>query len=110
MGSSLPPGSAITTEQKKTGSIFCTSAGKWREKKDFKMSWNPYNLTVRIALITGPSRGIGRAAGLKLAAFGAKVIFHGVKESEKLRSAVADVVGHVKWPENRRVKWWSRGG
>ena len=43
----------------------------------------------KIALVTGSSRGIGRAAGLKLASLGAKVIFHGVKESEKLRSAVA---------------------
>lgn len=44
----------------------------------------------KIALVTGSSRGIGRAAGLKLASLGAKVIFHGVKESEKLRSAVAE--------------------
>lgn len=47
-------------------------------------------LTGKTAFITGSSRGIGRAAGLKLASLGAKVIFHGVKESEKLLSAVAD--------------------
>ena len=44
----------------------------------------------KIALVTGSSRGIGRATGLKLASLGAKVIFHGVTESEKLRSAVAE--------------------
>ena len=44
----------------------------------------------KIALVTGSSRGIGRAAGLKLASLGAKVIFHGVTESDKLRSAVAE--------------------
>ena len=56
-------------------------------------------LTGKTAFITGSSRDIGRAAGLKLASLGAKVIFHGVKESEKLLSAVADArpeTGFVK--------------
>ena len=44
----------------------------------------------KLALVTGSSRGIGRAAGLKLASCGAKVLFHGVRESEKLSSAVAE--------------------
>ena len=44
----------------------------------------------KTALVTGSSRGIGRAAALKLASLGAKVIFHGSKDSEKLRSAVAE--------------------
>lgn len=48
------------------------------------------NLAGKTALVTGSSRGIGRAAGLKLAGLGAKVIFHGVTESDKLRSAVAE--------------------
>ena len=47
-------------------------------------------LSGKTALVTGSSRGIGRAAGLKLAALGAKVIFHGVRESDNLRSAVAE--------------------
>ena len=47
-------------------------------------------LSGKIALITGSSRGIGRAAGLKLASLGAKVIFHGVRESEKLSCAVRE--------------------
>ena len=48
------------------------------------------NLTGKKALVTGSSRGIGRAAGVKLASMGAKVIFHGVTASEKLASAVAE--------------------
>ncbi len=48
------------------------------------------NLIGKKALVTGSSRGIGRAAGLKLASMGAKVIFHGVTASEKLASAVAE--------------------
>ena len=44
----------------------------------------------KLALVTGSSRGIGRAAGLKLASCGAKVLFHGVRESENLSSAVAE--------------------
>lgn len=47
-------------------------------------------LTGKTAFITGSSRGIGRAAGLKLASLGAKVFFHGVTESEKLISAVTE--------------------
>ena len=47
-------------------------------------------LSGKTALVTGSSRGIGRAAGLRLAELGAKVFFHGVKESEKLLSAVAE--------------------
>ena len=48
------------------------------------------DLSRKTALVTGSSRGIGRAAGLTLAARGANVIFHGVRESDKLRSAVAE--------------------
>jgi len=44
----------------------------------------------KTALVTGSSRGIGRAAALKLAELGAKVIFHGARDSEKLRSAAAE--------------------
>ena len=49
-----------------------------------------HDLTGKTALVTGSSRGIGRAAALKLALFGAKVIFHGTKPGEKLFSAVAE--------------------
>ena len=48
------------------------------------------DLTGKLALVTGSSRGIGRAAGLLLAKLGAKVIFHGSKSSEKLASAAAE--------------------
>ncbi len=51
---------------------------------------NDLNLSGKTALVTGSSRGIGRATGLKLASLGAKVIFHGVTASEKLASAVAE--------------------
>ena len=44
----------------------------------------------KLALVTGSSRGIGRAAGLKMASCGTKVLFHGIRESEKLSSAVAE--------------------
>ena len=47
-------------------------------------------LSGKLALVTGSSRGIGRATGLKMASCGAKVLFHGTKESEKLSSAVAE--------------------
>ena len=38
----------------------------------------------KVAFVTGSSRGIGRETGLLLAELGAKVIFHGVAESETL--------------------------
>ena len=58
---------------------------------------NPYNLAGKTALVTGSSRGIGRATALKLARLGAKVIFHGVRESEKLLSAVAEAGGEAEF-------------
>ena len=48
------------------------------------------NFSGKTAFVTGSSRGIGRASGLKLASLGAKVFFHGVKPSEKLDSAVKE--------------------
>ena len=47
-------------------------------------------LSGKTALVTGSSRGIGRAAGMKLASMGAKVVFHGVTASERLESAVKE--------------------
>lgn len=49
-----------------------------------------YDLTGKTAFVTGSSRGIGRAAALKLARLGAKVIFHGSKAGERLLSAVSE--------------------
>ena len=40
----------------------------------------------KTALVTGSSRGIGRAAALKLAALGAKVIFHGATGCRSIRN------------------------
>lgn len=43
-----------------------------------------FELTGKTALVTGSSRGIGRAVALKLAKAGAKVILHGRNRSEAL--------------------------
>lgn len=49
----------------------------------------------RTALVTGSSRGIGRAAALQLAEAGARVIFHGSKPGANLDSAVAEAGGEA---------------
>ena len=48
------------------------------------------DLTGKRALVTGSSRGIGRAAALLLAKLGAEVVFHGSRASDKLASAAAE--------------------
>lgn len=48
------------------------------------------DLTGKLALVTGSSRGIGRATGLLLAKLGARVIFHGSRASDRLASAAAE--------------------
>ena len=53
------------------------------------------DLSGRAALVTGSSRGIGRAAALLLAQLGARVVFHGSRPSEKLASAVAEAGGEA---------------
>ena len=45
----------------------------------------------KTALVTGSSRGIGRAIARELAGRGATLIVHGSKESESLRSSLKDV-------------------
>ena len=49
-----------------------------------------FSLKDRIALVTGSSRGIGRAAALALGRYGARVIFHASALSEKLDNAVEE--------------------
>ena len=55
------------------------------------------DLTGKLAFVTGSSRGIGRATGLKLAQLGAKVIFHGTQPGEKLLSAVAEAENNAEY-------------
>ncbi len=53
----------------------------------------------RVALVTGGSRGIGRATSLALAAAGARVIVNYVKSKEKAEAVVAEIAaagGHAE--------------
>ena len=52
------------------------------------MNCNVFDLFGRTALVTGSSRGIGKAAALLLGRAGAHVIFHGVRMSDPLRETV----------------------
>lgn len=52
------------------------------------MNCTVFDLSGRTALVTGSSRGIGKAAALLLGRAGAHVIFHGVRMSDPLRETV----------------------
>lgn len=49
-----------------------------------------FKLTGRRALVTGSSRGIGKAIAMALGEAGAEVIFHGTARTEKLDAAYAE--------------------
>jgi 3-oxoacyl-[acyl-carrier protein] reductase len=49
------------------------------------------NLTGKVALVTGASRGIGRACALKLAALGAKVVVNYNQNQEAANQVVAEI-------------------
>lgn len=51
---------------------------------------SPFDLSGRRALVTGSSRGIGRAIAFALGRAGAEVMFHGATDSPALRKAVAE--------------------
>ena len=51
---------------------------------------SPFDLSGRRALVTGSSRGIGRAIAFALGRAGAEVMFHGATDSPALREAVAE--------------------
>ncbi len=53
------------------------------------MSNKFFDLTGKTALVTGSSRGIGKAIAFALGRAGARVYFHGSKESEALAATVA---------------------
>jgi 3-oxoacyl-[acyl-carrier protein] reductase len=57
----------------------------------------PFDLTGNTALVTGSSRGIGRAIAAGLAEAGARVAVHGAAESDALSSACALVDGVAVW-------------
>ncbi len=52
------------------------------------MKRNLFDLTGRTALVTGSSRGIGRAIALTLGEAGASVIFHGTRPAETLEKTL----------------------
>jgi NAD(P)-dependent dehydrogenase (short-subunit alcohol dehydrogenase family) len=52
---------------------------------------NIFDLTGKTALITGSSRGIGRAIALGFAEAGANVVVHGTRLSEKLSKTVTEI-------------------
>jgi len=49
------------------------------------------NLTNKIAIVTGASRGIGRACALKLASLGAKVVVNYNKNAQAAEAVVAEI-------------------
>src|SRR5260370_5060329 len=56
------------------------------------------NLTGKTALITGASRGIGRASALALAAAGAQVLVHygrGAKEADEVVAEISEAGGRA---------------
>ena len=50
-----------------------------------------FDLSGKLALVTGSSRGIGKAIAIALAKAGADVIVHGRSESEALKSTVEEI-------------------
>lgn len=60
------------------------------DKDDIQLA-KRFDLHGKTALITGSARGIGRAIAIGLAEFGCRVIVHGSRDSEPLRTALEKV-------------------
>ncbi len=58
------------------------------------MASGPYDLTGRVALVTGSSRGIGNALAAGLADSGATVILHGL-DAERLKKAAEELASRI---------------
>jgi len=58
--------------------------------REAQMDSTPFDLTGRLALVTGSSRGIGNALAAGLAAAGASVVLHG-REPERLEASRLDL-------------------
>ena len=51
-----------------------------------------FDLSGKIALVTGSSRGIGKAIATRLAEAGAEVILHGRSDSSALKATAEDII------------------
>ena len=61
-------------------------------RKEVVMNANPFDLSGKTALVTGSSRGIGKAVAFLLGRSGAHVIFHGVEMGDALKKTLEEAV------------------
>ena len=51
-----------------------------------------FNLSDKVALVTGSSRGLGAAIAKKLAAHGAKIVINGFSSEQNAKQVTADII------------------